>query len=96
MGTLRVEFEVLRSQAASLDEAFEQTDELLTRLEGELKSALRDWSGDANDAFRQRYDDWVAAARELHADLPKIRDFVLNAHDNHARALSANVDIWRV
>jgi hypothetical protein len=57
---------------------------------------LGDWLGDAQSAFAQHYGEWVAAARESHAGLPRIRDFVLTAHDNHSAALSANLGIWRV
>src|SRR2546421_8292628 len=95
VGTLRVDFSALRSRAQALDDAFRQTEELLDRLEQELKDALGDWLGDGQSAFAQRYGEWVGAAKELHADLPKIRDFVLTAHDNHGAALSANLGIWR-
>ncbi|WP_370970371.1 WXG100 family type VII secretion target [Amycolatopsis sp. cg9] len=95
MGTLRVDFSALRDQAQALDTAFDQAEELLTRLEQELRDALGEWLGDGQSAFARRYADWVAAARELHADLPRMRDLVLTAHDNHGAALSANLDIWR-
>jgi WXG100 family type VII secretion target len=96
VGTLRVDFSALRSRADDLETAFDQAEELLTTLEQELKDALGEWLGDGQSAFARRYGEWVAAARELHADLPRIRDFVLTAHDNHSAALSANLGIWRV
>ncbi|MFJ7210499.1 WXG100 family type VII secretion target [Amycolatopsis sp. NPDC098790] len=95
MGTLRVDFAALRTRAQDLETAFDEADALLTRLEQELAEALGDWLGDGRSAFARRYAEWVAAARQLHADLPRIRDFVLTAHDNHGAALSANLDIWR-
>ncbi|MFI5584008.1 WXG100 family type VII secretion target [Amycolatopsis sp. NPDC051758] len=96
MGTLRVDFSALRAQADDLESAFNRAEELLTKLEQELKDALGDWLGDGQSAFARSYGDWVAAARELHTDLPRIRDLVLTAHDNHGAALSANLGIWRV
>src|SRR5947208_13654966 len=95
VGTLRVDFAALRTRAEDLKTAFDQADELLTRLEQELKDALGDWLGDGQSAFAQRYAEWVAAARALHADLPRIRDLLLTAHDNHTPALTANQGIWR-
>jgi WXG100 family type VII secretion target len=94
VGTLRVDFAALRSRAQDLGTAFDQAEELLVRLDQELKDALGDWLGDGQSAFARRYAEWAAAARELHSDLPRIRDFVLTAHDNHSAALAANLDIW--
>jgi hypothetical protein len=37
----------LRSRADDLETAFDQAEELLARLEQELKDALGDWLGDA-------------------------------------------------
>lgn len=96
MGTLRVDFSALRAQADDLESAFNRAEELLAKLEQELKDALGDWLGDGQSAFARSYGEWVAAARELHTDLPRMRDFVLTAHDNHGAALSANLGIWRV
>jgi WXG100 family type VII secretion target len=96
VGTLRVDFSALRAQADDLESAFNRAEELLAKLEQELKDALGDWLGDGQSAFARSYGEWVAAARELHTDLPRMRDFVLTAHDNHGAALSANLGIWRV
>jgi WXG100 family type VII secretion target len=96
VGTLRVDFSALRAQADDLESAFSRAEELLAKLEQELKDALGDWLGDGQSAFARSYREWAAAAREMHADLPRIRDFVLAAHDNHGAALSANLGIWQV
>ncbi|WP_196425870.1 WXG100 family type VII secretion target [Amycolatopsis camponoti] len=95
MGTLRVDFSALRAQADALDHAFGRAEELLAQLEQELKDALGAWLGEGQNAFATAYGEWVVAARELHSDLPRIREFVLTAHDNHGAALSANLGIWR-
>jgi uncharacterized protein YukE len=83
----------LRTRAEGLEAAFDEADELLNRLEQELNDALGDWLGDGSSAFARHYGEWVTAARDLHAELP--RNFVRTAHDNHGAALSANLGIWR-
>jgi WXG100 family type VII secretion target len=95
VGTLRVDFAALRTRAEGLETAFDEAGELLIRLEQELTDALGDWLGDGSSAFARHYGEWVAAARDLHAELPRLRDFVRTAHDNHGAALSANLGIWR-
>ncbi|QKV77221.1 WXG100 family type VII secretion target [Amycolatopsis sp. Hca4] len=96
MVQLTVDFSVLRTLVDDLGSHIDDTDRCLDEL-GEIVADLATcWTGAGHDAFHEAITEWFVSARDLRDQLRWIRTVVVNAHDNHAAAVDANVRIWRV
>ena len=96
MAQLTVDFSVLRILVGDIGVHIDKTDQSLDDLGKIIADLAACWTGAGHDAFRDAADEWFASARDLQDQLRWIRAVVVNAHDNHAAAVDANVRIWRV
>lgn len=95
MDQLTVDFGVLRDLADSIARHIDVTTEDLDSVDELVRDLGRSWHGEAHDRFHDAIDEWSRSARELRDQLHWVREVVLNTHDNHARAVHANVSIWQ-
>ncbi|MGW3964354.1 WXG100 family type VII secretion target [Amycolatopsis sp. NPDC005003] len=96
MAQLTVDFSVLRTLVNDIGAHIDRTDQNLDDLGKVVADLATSWEGGGHDAFHEAITEWFAAARDLRDQLHWIRAVVVNAHDNHAAAVDANVRIWRV
>ncbi|GDY34015.1 WXG100 family type VII secretion target [Gandjariella thermophila] len=96
MEQLVVDFAALEEATDSLTNHIDATEEKLNRVEQIVIDLESSWEGAAHEGFRATVAEWSSAARDLHTQLRRIRDFVVTAHGNHASAVHTNIGIWRV
>ncbi|MWA00824.1 hypothetical protein F8568_010615 [Actinomadura sp. LD22] len=65
---------------AGFTTAVNEYDKVLTALDRDLKISLSEWSGDAQEFYRLRHDEWMAASRLMHAWLNDLRVLIGRSH----------------
>ncbi|MEC3974305.1 WXG100 family type VII secretion target [Amycolatopsis sp. H20-H5] len=95
MDQLTVDFAVLKRTAEAIAKHIDATEGNLDELDRIVTDLKSSWKGDAQDAFGTAATEWFSAARDLRDQLHWLRDVVITAHDNHAKAVHVNVTIWQ-
>lgn len=84
---------------ASAEDEFQQVlDALRARLEqldGELRTSLGEWTGDAQAAYQVAHAQWRAAADDMAGSLAWLRSVLWTAHQNYHSAHTTNIGMWR-
>ncbi|HKB31397.1 MAG TPA: WXG100 family type VII secretion target [Streptosporangiaceae bacterium] len=84
---------------AAAEESFKQIldvlDETVRELDRELRSSLAQWTGAAAEAYWTAHGRWQDAASDMAGELSRLRTVVVVSRGNFARALAANLRMWR-
>jgi WXG100 family type VII secretion target len=83
----------------SAEDEFQQVlDALRARLEqldGELRTSLSEWTGDAQAAYQVAHAQWRAAADDMAGKLAWLHSVLRAAHQNYHSARTTNIGMWR-
>ncbi|WP_190858308.1 WXG100 family type VII secretion target [Actinomadura sp. RB99] len=65
---------------AGFTAALDEYDKTLASLDHELRTSLREWSGDARESYIERHEEWMAASRRMHTWLRDLRILIGHSH----------------
>jgi 6 kDa early secretory antigenic target len=87
------------STVASAEDEFEQVlhalEDQLNQLDGQLRTSLSEWTGEAQAAYHAAHAKWRAAADDMARVLAGLQRVLGTAHQNYHSARTTNVGIWR-
>jgi 6 kDa early secretory antigenic target len=87
------------STVASAEDEFEQVlhalEDQLNQLDGQLRTSLSEWTGEAQAAYHAAHAKWRAAADDMARVLAGLQRVLGTAHQNYHNARTTNVGIWR-
>ena len=95
MDQLVVDFVALRAFSGHIAKQIGQFEANLTQLSEVVRDTAEAWHGEASEAYLAYQSQWFEAANDIRAQLEGLRRLITTAHDNHAKAVTTNVAIWR-
>ncbi|MDL4815519.1 WXG100 family type VII secretion target [Actinomadura opuntiae] len=88
------ELAALERGEADLRRAYERLEKELDRLDGDLRTSLAAWSGEARAAYEQAHREWMLAARDMARQVDELHRYVARARRNFHTSLHANHGMW--
>lgn len=85
---------MLEAGENDLRRAYERLEGVLDRLDGELRTSLSAWSGDARTAYERAHHEWMLAARDMARQVDELHRYVARARHNFRASLQANHGMW--
>lgn len=95
MTTYEVDLDELRATLAQLASCQRDLISLAGDLDAEQGRLQADWSGVASTAQATSYESWRAGCADMVTALADLRGIVSSADVHYARAVSANLELWR-
>ena len=93
-GRLTVHLPHLAQAAADLGSLADELQKHLAEVDRGVRRVAETWEGEAQDAFRERYQQWHSASTDLHRALRTLQGIVDTAHGNYSAARTANLRMW--
>jgi WXG100 family type VII secretion target len=94
MGEIKVAFESLQTGQQGIARTYSSLVAALEDLERSLAPMISSWTGAAQEAYRQRKQQWDTAAANLSQVLNQIGQAVGQAHENYTVAENAARNNW--
>ncbi|WP_165777579.1 WXG100 family type VII secretion target [Amycolatopsis antarctica] len=94
MPTYTINWAVVNSVLSQFDVINRQINTILSNLESETESSLREWTSDARQAYSQRKAQWDAAAARLPVTLRSAETSLRGMGDNMQNAERTGVDLF--
>lgn len=91
-----VTFAALQDAERNIRTCVDGMHEKLDGLARDLTPLTESWSGDAQQAYRARMQEWRAAAKDLTDALSRIGGIVHTAESNYRSAVTTNKTMWPV
>ncbi|MEU9022038.1 WXG100 family type VII secretion target [Actinomadura sp. NPDC048394] len=88
------ELAALETGEADLRRAYERLERVLDRLDGDLRTSLDSWSGEARAAYDQAHHEWMQAARDMARQVDELHRYVARARHNFHASLQVNHGMW--
>src|SRR5260370_37833430 len=94
-GRIYVDLSTVASAEYEFQQALHALQGQLDQLDGELRTSLSQWTGEAQAAYQVAHAQWRAAAADMARSPALLRAVLPNAHPNHHSARPPNTGMWR-
>lgn len=95
MTAYEVDLDELRATLGDLASCQRDLISLAGDIDAEQERLQADWSGVASTAQATSYESWRAGCADMVTALAALRGIVSSADAQYARAVSANLELWR-
>lgn len=95
MTAYEVDVDELRATLGELASCQRDLISLAGDLDAEQERLQADWSGVASAAQATSYESWRSGCADMVTALAALRGIVSDADAHYARAVSANLELWR-
>ncbi|RAY11453.1 hypothetical protein DPM19_29530 [Actinomadura craniellae] len=89
-----VNFGGMQNGQANFVNALNQFKAALDQLDGDIRTHLAEWDGDARAAYTQAQARWNQAAARMTAVVQGMGGAIGDSHDIHRRAENVNTNLW--
>jgi WXG100 family type VII secretion target len=93
-GRLTVHLPHLAQTADDLKSLADTLEKHLAEVDRGVHRVASTWTGEAQEAFQERYRQWRSASADLHRALRTLQGIVSTAHGNYSAARAANLRMW--
>jgi early secretory antigenic target protein ESAT-6 len=93
-GDIKVSFGAVSNLASAIDGQVRQIETQLEDLRNSINKLASEWTGGAQDAFRNVQTNWNSSADDLTQVLNRIATAVHTAHDQYQQTESKNTAVW--
>jgi early secretory antigenic target protein ESAT-6 len=90
----RAVFGSLQTGEADFAGTYAQLQSTISTLDGQLKSSLSQWDGEAQAAYYAAKAKWDAAMANMAAVLNNLRGVIGEAHVNYSSTEASNAALW--
>lgn len=90
----RAVFGSLQSGEADFQSIYSQLENTVSTLDGQLKSSLSEWDGQAQQAYYAAKAQWDAAMANMASVLSNLRGVVSEASVNYPATENSNAALW--
>jgi WXG100 family type VII secretion target len=94
-GRIYVDLSTVASAEYEFQQALHALQGQLDQLDGELRTSLSAWTGEAQAAYQVAHAQWRGAADDMARSLALLHAVLLTAHQNYHSARTTNIGMWR-
>ncbi len=94
-GRIYVDLSTVASAEYEFRQVLHALQDQLDQLDGELRTSLSQWTGEAQAAYQVAHAQWRAAADDMARSLSLLHGVLQTAHQNYHSARTTNIGMWR-
>jgi 6 kDa early secretory antigenic target len=94
-GRIYVDLSTVASAEYEFQQALHALQGQLDQLDGDLRTSLSEWTGEAQGAYQVAHAQWRAAADDMARSLALLHGVLQTAHQNYHSARTTNIGMWR-